>query len=46
MLPYILHIFQYIFDTGEYPDQWGEGIHLIHKKGDKNDPGNYRDLLY
>ena len=45
LLPYILHIFQYIFDTGEYPDQWGEGIlHLIHKKGDKNDPANYRDI--
>jgi hypothetical protein len=45
LLPYLRDIFQYIFEKGVYPDSWAEGIlQLIHKKGDINDPGNYRDL--
>ena len=35
-------IFNYIFDKGEYPSQWPEGIiNALHKKGDKLNPDNY-----
>ena len=35
----------YVFDSGKYPTAWAEGIlHLIYKKGDVNDPANYRDI--
>ena len=45
LFPCILKLFQYVFETGEYPDQWVEGIlHLVYKTGDVNDPSNYRDL--
>jgi exonuclease III len=38
-------IFNYIFDKGEYPTLWSEGlINALHKKGDKSDPDNYRKI--
>jgi len=45
LIPYFTDIFQYIFDKGVYPETWAEGtLQLIYKKGDRNDPGNYRDI--
>jgi hypothetical protein len=45
LFPFLLKIYRYVFHSGDYPNQWAEGIlHLIHKKGDTNDPGNYRDI--
>ena len=38
-------IFNYIFDKGEYPTQWAEGlINALHKKGDYSNPDNYRKI--
>ena len=38
-------IFNYIFDKGEYPTQWAEGlINALHKKGDFSNPDNYRKI--
>ena len=33
-----------IFTSGQYPEAWTEAIiHPLHKKGDRNNPDNYRD---
>ena len=38
-------IFNYIFDRGDYPSQWAEGlINALHKKGDSTNPDNYRKI--
>ena len=38
-------IFNYIFDNGDYPSQWAEGlINALHKKGDSYNPDNYRKI--
>jgi hypothetical protein len=43
--PYLLHVFNRIFDTGIYPESWCKGIIVpIHKKGDKSNPANYRGI--
>ena len=43
--PYICDIFNYIFDSGVFPDSWSDGLKIpLHKKGSKNDPNNYRGI--
>ena len=38
-------VFNHIFDKGEYPTQWSEGlINALHKKGNRTDPDNYRKI--
>ena len=38
-------MFNYIFDKGDYPSQWAEGlINALHKKGDPVNPDNYRKI--
>ena len=38
-------LFNFILNSGEYPDQWSEGlINPIHKKKSKTDPENYRKI--
>ena len=38
-------IFNYIFERGDYPSQWSEGlINALHKKGDHACPDNYRKI--
>ena len=38
-------LYNRIFQSGEYPQSWGEGIITpIFKKGDTNDPQNYRGI--
>jgi hypothetical protein len=38
-------LFNYIWDNGNYPDKWAEGIiQPLHKKGSQNEPDNYRKL--
>ena len=38
-------LFNYIWDTGIYPEKWAEGIiQPLHKKGSHNHPDNYRKL--
>ena len=38
-------IFNCVFDSGEYPTMWAEGlINALHKKGDFSNPDNYRKI--
>lgn len=38
-------LFNLIFQSGNFPKIWNESyISLIHKKGDKSDPNNYRGI--
>ena len=43
--PFLVKIFNTLFDKGVYPESWCESIILpLYKKGDINDPGNYRGI--
>ena len=43
--PYLVQIFNHIFNTGLYPESWCNGVLIpIHKKGDKSNPANYRGI--
>ena len=43
--PYLVTIFNHIFDNGIYPEAWTKGVIVpIHKKGDKTNPSNYRGI--
>lgn len=43
--PILTKLFNYIVTTGVIPKQWNEShIILLHKKGDKDDIGNYRPI--
>ena len=38
-------LFNEIFDKGVYPEKWTDSIiHPLHKKGNPNDPNNYRGI--
>jgi exonuclease III len=38
-------VFNYVFDKGDYPSQWSEGlINALYKKGNHSDPDNYRKI--
>ena len=41
-----LKLFNFIFDTGSFPESWAEGqiVPIYKKKGNKNDPNNYRGI--
>ena len=42
---YIHSLFNKIFELGYFPDKWSEGFIVpIFKKGDKNEPSNYRGI--
>ena len=46
---YLLHplttLYNYIWESGVYPDKWSEGIiQPLHKKGSIDEPDNYRKL--
>ena len=41
----LMALFNYVFDNGEYPDEWAEGIiNPIHKTGPFIQPDNYRKI--
>jgi hypothetical protein len=45
LYPIFVKLFNNMFKHGVFPAQWTEGVIVpIHKKGDKNDPGNYRGI--
>ena len=45
ILPFAVRFFNRLFDKGIYPSNWCESIILpLYKKGDVNDPGNYRGI--
>ena len=38
-------LFNFVFDKGDYPDLWAEGIiNPVHKKGSENEPDNFRKI--
>ena len=44
--PLLTTLFNTIFDSADYPDDWAQGlIYPVHKKGDKSDPQNYRKVI-
>ena len=44
-MPFLVKFFNFIFDNGLYPDEWTFSIlQPIHKKGDINNPDNYRGI--
>jgi hypothetical protein len=43
--PFLVKIFNKIYESGKYPSSWTRGIIVpIHKKGDKSEPANYRGI--
>ena len=43
--PLLTILFNTIFDSADYPDDWAQGlIYPVHKKSDKSDPQNYRKV--
>ena len=43
IIPFLVHLFNTIFTSGEYPKAWTEAIILpLYKKGSIHDPDNYR----
>ena len=43
--PVLKLLFNEIYDTGIYPEQWSSGIIIpIYKKGTREDPSNYRGI--
>ena len=45
VVKFFVRYFNVLFDKGVYPDNWCESIILpLFKKGDQNDPNNYRGI--
>ena len=45
ILPFLNPLFNEIFDSGLFPENWSERIITpLHKKGSINDPNNYRGI--
>ena len=45
IVPYLKNIFNVLFDKGMLPKEWSKAIIIpLHKKGDKNNPDNYRGI--
>ena len=45
LLPYIVSLFNYIFDVGVFPDAWCDGLLIpLHKKGSQYISENYRGI--
>ena len=45
IIDYLVALFNHLFDIGYYPEDWSESIILpLFKKGNVNDPNNYRGI--
>ncbi|KAK6181925.1 hypothetical protein SNE40_009702 [Patella caerulea] len=45
LMPVLLKLFNTVFFSGTFPESWTSSIILpLHKKGDRNNPGNYRGI--
>ena len=45
VIHFFVQFFNALFQKGIFPDKWSEGIVLpLHKKGDVNNPNNYRGI--
>jgi hypothetical protein len=43
LMPFLLNLFNKIFEVGYFPESWSEGFVIpLHKKGNINDENNYR----
>ena len=46
MVPYLVKIYNRILESGVYQESWCKGLIVpIHKRGDRNDPNNYRGIM-
>ena len=46
IVPFLVHIFNTVFASGEYPEAWTEVvIYPLHKKGSSHEPDNYRGIF-
>ena len=44
--PFLVGLFNQVFSFGQFPDAWTEAIiQPLHKKGNTQDPNNYRGIL-
>ena len=44
-IPCLAKLFNHIVNKGKFPDSWRQStLSVIHKKGDKNNPKNYRGI--
>ena len=47
VVEFLVNLFNAFFDKGIYPENWTNSIiHPSHKKGDHNDPNNYRGISF
>jgi hypothetical protein len=45
IMPFLINLFNYLFENGIYPDSWSESIiQPLYKKGNINDTNNYRGI--
>ena len=45
IVPFLVHLFNKVFASGEYPEAWTEAvIYPLHKKGSTQEPDNYRGI--
>ena len=45
IIPFLLKYFNGLFSNGKYPKEWDKGVIIpLFKKGDPEDPGNYRGI--
>ena len=45
IVPFLVHLFNKVFASGEYPEAWTEAvIYPLHKKGSIHEPDNYRGI--
>ena len=43
--PFLVGLFNHVFSSGQFPDAWTEAIiQPLHKKGNTQDPNNYRGI--
>ena len=46
LIPYMVKIYNKIYESGVYPESWCKGLIVpIHKRGDRNYPNNYRGIM-
>ena len=45
IVPFLTKLFNKMFDTGYFPEKWCQSVIMpLHKKGDHNNPDNYRGI--
>ena len=45
VIPFLTKLFNHIFNTGNFPESWSKAVIIpLFKKGDKNNPENYRGI--